>query len=138
MKLITREIDYAVKALIYIAEKSDEKEQENISITELVDKLDVPRPFMRRILQKLGNEGIMKSSRGNRGGFELALKPEDVYLFDLVEIFQGKFSMNECLFKKDICPDKKRCILKKKIDSIEDYVGNELKKVSLRTLMEGE
>ncbi len=138
MKLITREIDYSVKALIYIAEKSDEKNQENVSITELVDKLDVPRPFMRRILQKLGNEGILRSSRGNRGGFELALKPEEVYLFDLLEIFQGKFSMNECLFKKNICPDKKRCTLKKKIDSIEDYVGNELKKVNLRTLMEGE
>ena len=144
MKLITREIDYAVKALVYIAGKkkmanNDGLEMEyHVSITELVEKLDVPRPFMRKILQKLGNKGILKSNRGNRGGFKLVLKPEEIYLLDLIELFQGRFSMNECLFKKDICPDRSGCFLKKKIDSIEEYVENELKKINLMTLMEGE
>jgi Rrf2 family protein len=144
MKLITREIDYAVKALAYIAGKKRMKNNdelstgEQVSITELVEKLDVPRPFMRKILQKLGNKGILKSSRGNRGGFKLVLKPEKIYLFDLIELFQGRFSMNECLFKKDLCPERNGCFLKKKIDSIEEYVGDELKKINLMTIMEGE
>lgn len=136
MKLITREVDYAVKALIYIAEKY-KRNNNPVPITELVEKLDVPRPFIRKILQKLGNKGYLRSSRGNMGGFELVLKPEEIYLFELIEVFQGRFSMNECLFKKDICPDKNRCLLKKKIESIEEHVGSELKKVNLRTLMEG-
>ena len=138
MKLITREIDYAVKALKYIANKNAGGRSVPVPITELVENLKVPRPFMRKILQKLGNEGILRSTRGNGGGFELLLEPKEVYLFDLIVIYQGRFSMNECLFKKDICPDRESCLLKKNIDSIEEYVSNELKKVSLKTLMEGE
>ncbi len=139
MKLITRDIDYAVRALIFIGNNNkDNSDSTAVSISEIVEKLDVPKPFMRKILQVLSSNGILTSHKGNKGGFNLALKPEEVFLYDIVEIFQGKFSLNDCLFKKNICPDRSRCLLKKKIDSIQEQVEDELKKISLKSLMEGE
>ncbi len=61
-----------------------------------------------------------------------------IYLLEMVEAFQGPFKLNECTFKKDICPNRKKCFLKKKIDSIEDYVYSQLRSVTVESILKGE
>jgi Rrf2 family protein len=131
MKLITREIDYAVRALKYIAER----DLERVTVTELVAELGITRPMLRKIMQELAKTGNVVSHKGNNGGFSLGKKPEDIYLIDLVEVFQGDFSMNECVLNKDICPNRGKCILKSKIEDIEDSVRKQLESINLRSLM---
>lgn len=132
MKLITREIDYAVRALIYLA---DNKNEGIVSVPELVDELGITRPFLRKIMQLLAKAGVIESYKGNKGGFRLIKKPDDVYLIDLVEIFQGNFSLNECILNKDICPNKGNCILKDRVDDIEEKVKLELESIDLSSLI---
>lgn len=132
MKLITREIDYAVRALIYLA---DNKNEGIVSVPELVDELGITRPFLRKIMQLLAKAGVIESYKGNKGGFRLIKKPDDVYLIDLVEIFQGNFSLNECILNKDICPNKGNCILKDRVDDIEEKVRLELESIDLSSLI---
>ncbi len=132
MKLITRDIDYAVRALIYLA---DNKNEGTVPVQEMVDELGIARPFLRKIMQLLAKAGIIRSYKGNNGGFRLIKKPEDIYLIDLIEIFQGSFSLNECLLNKDICPNKGNCILKDRVDDIEEKVKTELGSIDLRSLI---
>jgi len=131
MKLITREIDYAVRALIYLAANRNE----TVTVPELVDELGITRPFLRKIMQLLAKAGVIESYKGNKGGFRLIKKPGDIYLIDLIEIFQGKFSLNECLLNKDICPNKGNCILKDRVDDIEEKVKKELEFIDLKSLI---
>ena len=131
MKLITRDTDYSIRALVCIARNKDRI----ISITELVKELGVPRPFLRKILQLLSTSGILKSYRGKNGGFELAIKPENLHLSDLMEIFQGKFVLSECLFKKNICPNQISCKLRAQLDSLEELVENKIKEITLASLL---
>ena len=130
MRLITRNTDYAVRALSYISRQ----EEKVISVSELVKKIKVPRPFLRKILQTLNKKGILISYKGQGGGFVLAKKPEEIFLTDLIEILQGEIKLNECLFKKMFCPDIKNCGLKKKIDTIERYVVSQLKSITIASL----
>ena len=130
MKLITRDTDYSVRALIYIARNKDRI----VSITELVKELDTPRPFLRKILQLLSTGGVLKSYKGKNGGFELDIKPEKIRLLDLMEIFQGKFELSQCLFKKKICPNQINCELKSKLDSLGELVENKIKEITLASL----
>jgi len=132
MKLITRDIDYAVRALVYLA---DNKNEETVPVPELVDELGITRPFLRKIMQLLAKAGITRSYKGNKGGFRLIKKPEDIYLIDIIEIFQGNFSLNECLLNKDICPNKGNCILKNRVNDIEEKVKKELESIDLRSLI---
>ena len=131
MKLITRDTDYSIRALVYMAKRN----KKVISVSELVEKLKIPRPFLRKILQIMHKNAILNSYKGSGGGFSLLLPANRIYLMDLIEIFQGKLSLNECLFKKDICPNLKRCILRKKILSIERYILRELKGVTIASLL---
>ena len=130
MKLITRDTDYAMRALNYLICN----EGRTVSITELVKELETPKPFLRKILQLLSINGILKSYRGKNGGFVLARDPKDIFLLDLMQVFQGKFKISECLFKKNACPDQPYCLLKLEIDYIEKLVLEKISAITLKSL----
>jgi Rrf2 family protein len=130
MKLITRDTDYALRAVCFIG-----KQKKMVSVTELVSKLGIPRPFLRKILQALNKKGILKSYKGAGGGFLLARPAKEIFLVGLIEIFQGPLKLNECFFKKMACPKVKACALRKKISVIENYVIQELKSISIESLL---
>lgn len=130
MKLITRDTDYAVRALRYIADSDNEV----VSVKEIVTELKIPKPFLRKICQILGKKGIIKSCRGKGGGFSLIVPVNKIFLVDLIKIFQGPLKINECIFKNSICPNRDICKLNKKIDNIERYVINKLKSVTIASL----
>ncbi|MBU1727648.1 MAG: Rrf2 family transcriptional regulator [Candidatus Omnitrophica bacterium] len=131
MKLITRDTDYAVRALCFIAKKRGEI----VAASQLVKELKIPRPFLRKILQVLNRKGVLNSYKGIGGGFLLAIPAERIYLLDLVKIFQGQFKLNDCLFKKKICPNINTCNLRKKIMNIQNYALKELRPVSIACLI---
>ncbi|MCX5680463.1 MAG: Rrf2 family transcriptional regulator [Candidatus Omnitrophica bacterium] len=133
MKLITRNTDYAIRALAYMARKEDEL----TSATEIVKALKVPKQFLRSIMQKLGRNGFVKSYKGIGGGFKLSKRPSSVYIKDVAEAFQGAFRLNECLLGKSVCPNRKCCALKKKIDSIEKHVVSEMSSITVSDLLKG-
>lgn len=131
MKLITRDTDYALRALCFIAKKKNKK----ICASELVNELKIPRPFMRKILQVLNRERILTSYKGIGGGFVLAKQPKDIYLTDLMKIFQGGVNLNECTLHKMKCPNVSVCPLRKKIKNIERYVTGELSVINLASFI---
>ena len=131
MKLITRDTDYAIRALRYMAGAR----KEMVSVGDLVRELRIPRPFLRKILQVLNKKGVLRSSRGKGGGFMMAAAPNKISLVDLIELFQGPVKLNECIFKKKICPDRSICTLKKKIDAIERDVISALESVTIASLL---
>ena len=131
MKLMTRDTDYAVRAICFIARHR----KKVVSVSELVKALKIPRPFLRKILQILHKKGLLKSYKGLGGGFLLALTPERILLVDLIKVFQGPFKLNECFFKKEICPNTRRCRLKEKIDLIEKDVLRELETINIAYLL---
>ena len=134
MKLITRNTDYAVRALCCIAEQK----QEVISADQLVKSLEMPRPFLRKILQTLNKEGLLISSKGKDGGFALAVSPGEITLTDVMKIFQGSIRLNEHKFKKSDCPYISDCLLKKKIDEIEKEVMVKLKTITIESIIKKE
>ena len=131
MKLITRDTDYAVRALCHIACQNERI----VSVSELVRKLKIPRPFLRKILQALNKFGILKSYKGSGGGFLLAKPAGKIYLTDLMSIFQGVLEINECIFKKRICPNRGICVLRGKINLIQKRVLSELNSINIASLL---
>ena len=131
MKLITRDTDYAIRALSCIASTKGGM----ITVSALSDELDIPRPFLRKIFQILNKAGLLKSYKGKGGGFSLVEKSDKITIFDLVEIFQGPFQLSEHTFKGQMCPNMKVCYLKTKLDDIEEGVVKKLKTITIASLV---
>jgi Rrf2 family protein len=131
MKLITRDTDYAIRALCCIAGSG----KEGLSVRDLTRRLDMQRPFLRKILQVLNKKGLLKSFKGRAGGFSLAVKPGKITVFDVVEVFQGPFKLSEHVFKGKTCPRIRTCYMKKRIDEMEGYLARELGSITIQALV---
>lgn len=132
MKLITRNTDYAIGALLYLA-----RQKRVVSAKELVKELHIPEAFLRRLLQALGKEGILESYRGKGGGFIFKVPPAQIDIARLMKIFQGNLEIVNCLLKKKICPNRSSCILRSKIKEIERKVIRQLESITLESLLKG-
>ncbi len=130
MKLITRDSDYAIRALCYIAQSG----KETVSVSELVDHLKIPKPFLRKLMQTLNKKGIVQSTKGAGGGFALVRNPRKISLAQIIGVLQGGFTLNECRFKKAPCPNVRECVLRAKISAIEKRVYRELNAIDLGSL----
>ena len=134
MKLFTKSTDYAVRILGCIA-----KAKENmVTVTDIAKKLNMPRSFLRKILQLLSSKKLLKSFKGAGGGFALAVEPEEITILNVMEIFQGQFRLQEHIFRGKACPEIKTCTLKKKIDKMEEELIVKLKSITITDLLKGQ
>jgi len=133
MKLITRDTDYAIQALCCMAKK----EKKVIAAVELTACLKIPKAFLRKILQILGKTKIIKSLKGQSGGYYLAVPSKKISLYDLIIAFQGPIKFNDHKLRKNSCPHTKKCIIKKKLDRIEKIMISELKEITVESVIKG-
>ena len=84
---ISAKVDYALQAVVEIAVAT--KKDTLISAEEISAKRDIPEKFLEGILTLLRKAGLVNSFRGPSGGFELAKKPQDIAVADIIRIIDG-------------------------------------------------
>ena len=131
MKLLTKESDYAIRALLVLARNPDE----TISSKTIAEMEKIPLQFLRRILQTLTKAGMITTREGVNGGVRLAVAADSLSLSKIITLYQGEIQFTECLFRKKVCHNRANCVLRHRIMAIENSVANELSAVSIGTLI---
>ena len=89
---MTQEADYAVRIVYCLAQEQARRDAKYIS-----ENMGVSLRFSLKILRKLVASGIVKSFKGQRGGYELAKPPAEITLNDVIETVDGPYALNRCL-----------------------------------------
>ncbi len=131
MRLITKDIYYAIRSLLYIAQKPEKM----TSVSELVGALNMRRAFLRKILQSLSKNKILKSVKGHGGGFSFNMRPSQVRIINVIDIFRSKEEFINCLLEKNICPYPNDCVLMAKMKDIEKNIYKALETTTIATLL---
>jgi Rrf2 family protein len=84
---ISAKVDYALQAVVEIAIAT--KKDSLISSEEISSRRDIPEKFLEGILTLLRKSGVINSYRGPSGGFELAKKPQDIAVAEIIRIIDG-------------------------------------------------
>jgi Rrf2 family protein len=106
--LFSRQCEYALQAVMYLALKPD---GEKTSIRELTKEIDIPYHFLAKILQNLTYKGLLVSQKGPTGGFGLAKSPKEISLFDIVEAVDGVAFTTSCVMGFPECSGKNPCAI---------------------------
>jgi len=131
MKLLTRNTDYAVRAIRYIAQAKGRI----IAVGELCKKLNIARPFLRTILQMLHHAGILNASKGRNGGFTLDKDADAITILDIMCVFQGNEGFLHCRTAGKDCRNMPICPLRKRLKKIEKYLFAELSGITIESLL---
>ena len=128
---ITRQTDYAIRCVLHLSRIKDRI----LVVDDIAKVMDIPKSFLAKILQRLTKAGIVKSSRGIKGGFQLSKKPGQISLLDVIEAIQGPAGMNRCAINKDTCKFSRACTVHPVWVELRQKVEQYLKKVTFQKLL---
>jgi len=96
------------------------------SARDIARRLGVSEHHLAKVLQRLARGGLVRSTRGPRGGFTLAKKSGANTLLDVYEAIEGPLKTRACLMRKKTCT-KKNCILGDSMETMWDIFRRHLK-----------
>ncbi len=85
---------HALRALVHLAANEGE---EAMLGRDLAGRVRVPAQYLAKVLATLARVGLLTASRGVRGGYRLARRPDQITLIEIVEPFDGKRVRPGCL-----------------------------------------
>ncbi len=131
MKLLTKNTDYAVRAIIQV----DISDKEYVSSAEISRLEKIPYQYLRRITAKLVEAKIFTSKEGASGGVKLIKDRSKIKIIDIVNIFQGELQLSECIFRNKLCHKRSSCVLRKNIEKIKKNVVKEFNDITIESLI---
>ena len=106
---ITRQADYAVRAMVYLAQL---KTEGKAPTSRIAQEKQIPPSFLAKIVSQLSVAGLLQTSRGAHGGVSLARSPEEITLLDVVEAIDGPILLNECVADNGVCTFGDSCAIR--------------------------
>lgn len=128
---ITRQADYALRAMYYLS-KLEPTERSATSL--IADEQRIPPSFLAKIISQLSIAGLIHTSRGARGGVSLARPPENISILEVVEAIDGPLTLNECTHSIDACPFGENCPIRPVWCDVQSEMVERLRNTSFAAL----
>jgi Rrf2 family protein len=106
---ITRQADYAMRAVLYLARLGTDR---RAATSQIAEEQNIPPSFLAKIVSQLSVAGLLQTSRGARGGVSLAKSPEQISFLEVVEAIDGPILLNECVADNGVCNFGESCPLR--------------------------
>ena len=107
--LYSKSSEYAIQAMVYLAEAKSEKP---VMTAKIAKDYNIPYQFLAKIVQTLVKHRLIKATRGRTGGINLYQDAENIYLYQIVDAVDGPPPEEEqCVIGLDLCSDATPCPL---------------------------
>lgn len=106
---LTLHTDYALRVLMYVGVKRDRVS----TIPEIVERFDISKGHVMKVVHHLAQKGYLETIRGKRGGMRLARKPEQINVGAVVRDMEEELGVLGCLQgRKGYCRIEECCLLR--------------------------
>lgn len=106
--MFSKATEYALRAVIYIAQKSSEEKK--LGLAEIAKAIQSPKPFTAKILQQLtASNKIISSSPGPNGGFFITEKSRTLPVRSVLAIMGEDVKLEKCILGLKQCSELKPC-----------------------------
>jgi Rrf2 family protein len=119
---ISEAASLAIHAVVLIA-----KTESQINVNYIAKETGASRNHLAKVMQRLGKQGFVESSRGPTGGFKLKKQANQITLYDIYESIEGPIEVEGCPLERPVCPFDK-CLM----GGIIHKVTNDLKKYLMK------
>ncbi len=110
MMQISRKVDYALRAVLYLAEQPPTRP---IPVSEISLRRRIPKKFLEKIIGALIRAGLVQSHRGAHGGYTLSRPAGDITFRQVIEAVEGPISLNLCIARQRECAVLSSCTMQR-------------------------
>jgi FeS assembly SUF system regulator len=122
--------DYATVVLASLAQDPSRHR----AAAELADRTRISRPTVSKVLKGLQRAGLVVSSRGAQGGYQLARRPEYITAKQILDVFEGPIAITECSGASSRCVIERQCRVGGAWQRVNSAIRRALDDVTLRQL----
>ncbi len=129
---ITAKSDYAILALFHLAM---DKANRPVQSRTIAARQQIPHRFLEQILLNLKKAGLVRSVRGAKGGYQLAVSPAEINLKDAIEAVEGSIHLLGSREDGVMAAESDRKLLQSVWEEIEQSFLEELSSVTLEDIV---
>lgn len=111
----------AVSAVSYVAEHYGE-DAVALSSADVGKARNIPKALAAKLLSEVASAGILRGTTGPGGGYRLAKPPGEIFLMDVVELFERRSEEAPCPFGPGWCGKGEPCPLHDSFQKLEAKV----------------
>ncbi|HIG78464.1 MAG TPA: SUF system Fe-S cluster assembly regulator [Cycloclasticus sp.] len=131
MLRVSKLTDYATVILTHIAHQPDEL----YAASDITQSTGVALPTVSKVLKLLSKANLLISHRGAKGGYELAKKPNETNVAEVIAAIEGPIGMTECTTSESTCEQESSCEIKGNWNLINRAVYTALEAVTLADMV---
>jgi len=130
---LSTKVRYAARAMIELASRY---RQEPIQLNDIACEQEISVKYLEQIMAPLRAKGFVRTQKGSRGGYHLAVDPKGISLLDIVEAVEGTIAPVSCVKQDFHCDRLNKCITRSVWTRVSDAIRKELQAMTLAELAE--
>jgi Rrf2 family transcriptional regulator, cysteine metabolism repressor len=95
--LFSTKAEYGIRLMVELGRTADSAP---VSLTSIADAELLPLAYLEHLVAKLREAGLVSSTRGAHGGYQLARPPEEIDMLDVVQALEGPIAPMECFHEE--------------------------------------
>ena len=130
MKISTR-AQYGLRVLVHLAAHYGKGV---VLLKDIARREELPERYLENLMTPLRAAGVVKTSRGARGGFALAKRPWEVRLSQVVELLEGPIAPVRCVDDPRECSRSVVCVTRDVWTRVKEAIFHVLDSLTLQDL----
>ncbi|UCC16826.1 MAG: Rrf2 family transcriptional regulator [Dehalococcoidales bacterium] len=124
---------YGTRALLELAMRDS---NEPMLLRNIAKKQDISLAYLEHVISPLIAGGILRSTKGPKGGISLNRKPSDIKLSDVIRLLEGSVAPADCVDNPDICERSVTCVTRDVWCELKDAMDNILDSTTIQNMVD--
>jgi Rrf2 family cysteine metabolism transcriptional repressor len=95
--LFSTKAEYGIRLMVELGRTADSAP---VSLSSVADAELLPLSYLEHLVAKLREAGLVSSTRGAHGGYQLARPPEEIEMLEVVKALEGPIAPMECFHEE--------------------------------------
>ncbi len=123
---------YGTRALLELALRDT---NEPMLLRNIAKKQDISLAYLEHVISPLIAGGILRSTKGPKGGISLNRKPSDIKLSEVIRLLEGSVAPADCVDNPDICERAVTCVTRDVWCELKDAMDNVLDSTTIQDMV---
>ena len=107
-----------------------------VLLKDIARRQQISLPYLEHLIAPLIAGGILRSTRGPRGGISLARLPEEIKLSEVIQFLEGSIAPTECINNPSVCSRSELCAPRDIWSELKEVMDRVLESTTLQDLVE--
>ena len=106
-----------------------------VNLNDIAERQGISAKYLWQIMNLLKTAGLVRGTRGPKGGYILLRDPATINLLDVIQILEGPVTLVECVDDPAFCSRVENCVAHTVWDEVSQAIRSALQKITLAEIL---